>query len=528
MANILVCDKVSAAGVQLLRASADVVEAGSLGEDELLQALEGCDALLVRSATKVTARVLEGADSLRVVARAGVGVDNIDVQAATRRGVLVVNSPAGNTLAAAEHTIAMLLAAARNIPQANASMKAGEFDRKRFLGRQITGKTLGVVGLGKIGGEVARRARALGFRLIGFDPYAPPEQAEELDIRLASLDEVLGASDFLSVHVPLTDETRGLIGAGQLAQMRPHAIVLNCARGGIIDEQALLQALEESRIAGAALDVFENEPECNAALVAHPSVIATPHLGASTSEAQEAVAIDAAEQTLEVLAGRPPRSPVNVPAVAPELLSQLEPYLDLVERLGRLANVLTTSAPRELSVTAASTAPPEGLPLLAGKLICAILAGRTDQPINQVNAMLVAQERGINVAHAISTEDHGYSKHLEVAVDLGDTGFDLAGAVIEGAQPRVLCIDGFSVDLVPQGRSILVWKRDPGTPGFIGAIGTLLAETGIGIASIQVGREEIDGVGLLVASVDREAPEGVRRAILDLPQVARLELVSFD
>ncbi len=528
MARVLVCDNLDAAGVDRLRGATEVHAAGSLDEDALIEALRGCTALIVRSATRVTARVLEQAAGLRVVARAGVGVDNIDVAAATRHGVLVVNSPLGNVLAAAEHTLALLLAAARNVPQADSSMKAGEFDRKRFMGRQIAGKTLGIVGLGRIGSEVARRARALGMELLAHDPYVPGEQAAKLGARVAPLEEVLIGCDFLTVHVPATADTRGLIDAAALGRLRPHVIVINCARGGIVNEAALLEALGEHRLAGAALDVFEHEPTVNQELVSHPAVIATPHLGASTAEAQETVAIDAAEQVLDVLAGRQPRNPVNVLALAPELVAALAPFELLAAHLGRLANVLTTSAPSELAIEASAAAPLEGLPHLAGRLICAVLQGRIDHPLNDVNAMLVARERGIRVVHAITGDDHGYLRHLRVVVTFGGRACALAGAVIEGSQPRVLQIDGFTVDLVPAGQHLLVWKKNPHVPGFIGTIGTALAAAGVGITNIQVGGEEIADTGLLVARVDRPVPDAVRDALRTHPDVTRLELIVFD
>ena len=526
--RVLVCDRIEAAGVDILRRVAEVVETDSPGEDDLAAALEGCAGLVVRSATKVTARVLEQAADLRIVARAGAGVDNIDVDAATRRGVLVVNSPGGNTLAAAEHTIAMLLAAARNIPQANASMKAGEFDRKRFMGRQAAGKTLGLVGLGKIGSEVARRARALGMEVLAFDPYAPEGHAEKLGARLVSLDDLLVAADFLSVHVPLTEQTRGLIGAAELARARPGVVVINCARGGIVDEDALLAALREGRVAAAALDVFACEPQFNRALVAHPAVIATPHLGASTAEAQEMVAVDVAEQIVDFLGGRPPRSPVNVVALAPEVMARLEPFLVLATRLGTLAGVLTPGAPREVAVAASSLAPPEGLGLIAGRIVCGVLAGRVDQSLNDVNALLVARERGMQVSHALTGEDHGYSRHIEAQVRHAEGSCVLAGAAIEAGRPRILRIGGFSVDMVPEGEWVLVWKRNPRAPGFIGAVGSTLGQAGVGILSIQVGQEEIEGMGLLAARVDRRLPGPVRRAVADLPEFERLELVTFE
>jgi len=524
MARVLVCDRVSQSGVEILRSVAEVVEAGSPGEDELIGLLQGCSALLVRSATKATARVIAGAPELRVIARAGVGVDNIDVAAASHYGVLVVNSPAGNVLAAAEHTVAMLLSAARNIPQAAASMKAGQFDRKSFMGRQVSGKVLGIVGLGS---EVARRARGLGMEIIVFDPYAPEDALTRLGARAGDLDEVLAQADFVTVHTPLTNETRGLIGATHLAGMKPTAILVNCARGGIVDEDDLLAALQEGTIAGAALDVFANEPDVNADLVSHPAVIATPHLGASTSEAQETVAVDVANQVVDVLSGRPPSSPVNVPAVSPELAAEIEGELRLAGHLSVLARALVTGALKRVWVKSSSSVPAEGLPILARRLMAGALAGHVDQPLNDVNALAVAAERGIEVGHSVTADDHGYRRYLEINLEWGDRTALVAGAVLDGAQSRILRVDGFSVDMAPQGHTLLVWRRNPHVPGIIGGLGTTLGNAGVPINSIQVGREQIDGVGLLAVALGQPIPAEIRDAIGDTPDVVRLEVVCF-
>lgn len=526
--RVLVCDNVAASGVEFLRARAEVVEAGSLDEAGLIAALDGCQALMVRSATKVTAGVFEACRGLKVVARAGVGVDNIDLEAATRWGVLVLNSPAGNVLAAAEHTLAMLLAAARNIPQADASMKQGQFDRKSFIGRQMSGKTLGIVGLGNIGAEVARRARALGMTVLACDPYSAEDHARKLGATLAPLEDLLARSDFLTVHVPLTDETRGMIGATELGLLPDHAVVVNCARGGIIDESALMAALESGGIAAAALDVFEGEPRVNTQLVGHPHVIATPHLGASTSEAQETVVLDAAAQVLDVLAGLPPSSPVNVPALPPELMDQLSPYLLVARHLGTIANALVTSAARSVRVDAGAGAPSLGLPLLAHTVVARMLAGKIDQPVNEINAPVVARERGIEVTHGALAEDPGYSRYLETTIVGEGLQCELAGAVLEGDQPRILRIAGFAVDLHPEGAVILVWKDNPHRPGFIGTVGTILGNAGVGIASIQVGHEIIQDTGLLVIRVLHDPDPEVLQAIRAHPDVARLETVAFD
>ena len=315
--RVLVCDPLAEEGLQILEEVAQVQCRFNLPEAQIAEAARDVDALIVRSGTHVTAPVIEASRQLKVIARAGVGVDNIDVAAATRRGILVVNCPTANTIAAAEHTIGLLLAAARKIPQASAALKAGVWDRQRFMGRQISGKTLGIVGLGNVGSQVAHRARALGMDVIAYDPYAPPEFAASVNAQLGSLDEVLRQADFATIHAALTEETRGLIGAEQLQVMKPEAIVINCARGGIVDEQALREALESGEIAGAALDVFAGGSKPDPRLIALDNVIATPHLGASTAEAQINVAGDAARQVVEILQGQPPRWPVNLPTKSP-------------------------------------------------------------------------------------------------------------------------------------------------------------------------------------------------------------------
>ncbi len=318
--RILVTDPLADEGLAILEEFGDVEVSSGLSEDELVQAIVGADGLVVRSGTQVTEPIIRAADKLQIIARAGVGVDNIDVSAATACGILVVNCPAGNTVAAAEHTIAMLLAAARNIPQAHAALKDGRWDRKRFMGRQVADKTLGIIGLGRIGSEVARRARGLQMQVLAHDPYLSAQPAEELGAQMCSLEELLQKADFVTIHTALTDETRGMIGAEQLALMRPQAIIINCARGGIIDETALLAALNSGQLAGAALDVFEDGSSPNPDLVAMDNIVVTPHLGASTSEAQVSVAVDAARQVVDVLSGRPPRWPVNMLTLSPEKL----------------------------------------------------------------------------------------------------------------------------------------------------------------------------------------------------------------
>src|SRR6266850_2444882 len=396
--NIFVADDVSESGLEPLKQAGFQLrkQIGLKGQD-LLDAVSQCDGLIVRSETKVTAEIMDAATRLRVVGRAGVGVDNIDVPAATSRGIVVMNAPDGNTITTAEHTLALLVALARNIPQANASVKAAKWERKRFIGAELQGKTLGVIGLGRIGRAVAARARAFGMTIVAHDPFIAPDQARDLEIESASLDEVFARADFLTVHTPLTSETRGLIGARAFAKMRPGVRVINCARGGLVDEAALYEAIKSGVVAGAALDVFEQEPPpVNHPLLSLEEVIATPHLGASTTEAQEGVAFTVAEQMRDYLLTGALRGAVNVPALGVKELNALQPYLAFAESLGRFQAQLVYSAVREVRLEFAG----EMVALDAAPVTRAFLAGLlrdVSARVNVVNAFLIAEERGISV-----------------------------------------------------------------------------------------------------------------------------------
>jgi len=525
MAKVLVCDPIAAEGLALLRERAEVVDACALDRAGLLAAIADADAAILRSATAIDAELIAAAPRLKVIARAGVGVDNIDLEAATRHGIAVVNTPTGNTIAAAEHALAMLLALARRIPLADAALKSGRWAKREATGRQLYRKTLGLVGLGKIGREVAQRARAFEMTVIAHDPFVPDERIAELGVEPVALDELLARADVVSLHATLTDESRRMIGAEQLAAMKPGVLLVNCARGGLVDEAALIEALRSGNVAGAALDVFDDEPEPNAELVALPNVVATPHVAASTEEAQVHVAVEAAEQVLEVLSGGRPRWPVNVPPLSPEELDAVGPFLPLAESLGELQAALLSGPPRRASLHVHGA--PEGyLRILAGHFLAGLLARIADEPVNYVNAPLIAAERGLQTSRGAAADSRGYSQLLLAGV-AGETGeTTVAGALLD-RQPRIVEIAGFGFDLVPERTVLLIFNAHPERPGFVGTIGRILGEAGVNILGIQVAHEVIDGVGLMAVTVAEPIAPQVRAQIDALEDVARLEIVEF-
>lgn len=526
MPHILVCDSLAAEGLALLREAGEVEVRTGLPEAEVVALVPDFEAIIVRSATKITAPIIEAAARCRVIARAGVGVDNIDVSAATRRGILVVNSPAGNILAAAEHALALLLASARSLPQAAAALKSGVWDRKSFAGRQIQGKTLGLVGLGNVGAEVAKRARGLGMTVLAYDPYVAQERAAAVGAQLADLPTLLRESDFVSLHATASAETEHLIGAEQLALLKPEAILVNTARGSLVDEAALIAALQDGRLAGAALDVFAQEPTENHALVALPNVIATPHMGAMTQEAQVNVAVDAARQVADVLAGRPPRWPVNAPALPPEALQAVAPFLPLARALGQLARGLQQGALRRVEVLSSADLAPAYLAYVAATALAELLGGTTAEPINAINAALLARERHVEVAQTHLDDDRGYTEVLELRLT-ADRPVTVAGALLDRDHPRIIELDGYGLDLPPQDTALLVWRQAPSRPGFIGRVGTLLGEAGVNISSIQVSREAPDEVGLMALTIQGVVPEAALEQIASLDGVVRIRTIAF-
>ena len=520
--KILVADDVSDSGLQPLRNSGfEVEKRTSLTKSELISALQDCDGLIVRSETKVTADILEATPNLRVIGRAGVGVDNIDVSAATVNGVVVMNAPDGNTITTAEHTIALLISLARSIPQANTSLKSGRWERKKFVGVELQGKTLGIVGLGRIGRVVASRARAMGMTIIAYDPFIAVEQARDLEIELAPLDDVYARADFLTVHTPLTAETRGLIDREVLAKMKPGARIINCARGGLVDEEALCEAIKSGLIAGAALDVFGQEPPpADHPLLQLDQVIVTPHLGASTTEAQEGVAFTVAEQMRDYLLTGALRGAVNVPVVGLKELNLMQPYVQLAERLGRFQAQLVDKAVREVRIEFAG----EIVDVDAAPVTRAFLSGLlrdVSARVNVVNAFLIAEERGIKVTTTYVRTSGDSTPAIHTQIHAGESTQSLAGTLFgygsHTREGRITEIDGFHLEAIPHGHMVVMRNRD--VPGVIGSVGTILGAGGVNISRFHLGRRAPGGEAIAVIEVDAPLSKETLQALRSLEQV---------
>ncbi|MFB2878381.1 phosphoglycerate dehydrogenase [Floridanema aerugineum] len=518
MSKVLVSDPIDQAGIDILSQVAQVDVKTGLPAEELVRIIPEYDALMIRSETRVTQEVIAAAKQLKIIGRAGVGVDNVDVPAATRQGIVVVNSPEGNTIAAAEHAIALMLALSRSIPDANTSVKSGKWERKKFVGTEVYKKTLGIVGLGKIGSHVAAVAKAMGMKLLAFDPFISTERAEHIGCRLVDLDMLFREADYITLHIPKTPETTNLINAEALAKMKPTTRIINCARGGIIDEAALAEAVKEGKIAGAALDVFAKEPLGESPLCQMgKDVILTPHLGASTAEAQVNVAIDVAEQIRDVLLGLPARSAVNIPGLYPDVLEKLKPYLRLAETLGNLVSQLAGGRVESLNVhlqgeLATNDSKPIVIAALKGLLYQALR-----ERVNYVNASIEAKERGIRVIETRdnAVRDYAGSLHLEAKGSLGE--HSVTGALLGDGEIHITDINDFPINVPPTHHMLFTLHRD--MPGIIGKIGSLLGSFNVNIASMQVGRKIVRGDAVMVLSLDDPLPEGVLTEILKVPGI---------
>ena len=529
MYKILIPDDLSAAGLDLLKADPQMAVnvAKKLPRAELLNCIGDYDALIVRSETKVDAEVIERGQRLRVIGRAGIGVDTIDVDAATRRGIIVMNTPQANTIATCEHTMAMMLAMARNIPQADASLRRGEWTRSKFMGEQLMGKTLGVIGLGRIGTQVARRALAFGMEVIAFDPYVSAETARVNKITLVELDELLAQSDFITLHSSLNTSSRRLLDSAAIDKMKRGAHVINVARGALVDMDALAQALSTKKLASAAIDVFEEEPPpANHPLLKLPNVVFTPHLGASTAEAQRDVSIQMAEQILDALHDREVRNAVNFPPIDPAALPMIRPYLVLAERLGALLANLTAGRLSRVEVEyRGNDVTPHVKPLTVALLRGLLVSVLGPEHVNYVNAPIIAAERGITVSQALNISSSDYTNLVSCRVSASHEGgqsedtetHTAAGVLFNGTQPRIVQIDGFVIDAVPEGLLLVVSSRD--VPGVIGRIGSLLGAHHINIAEYRLGRTRPGDRALSVINLDSPAPNEAMKALHDLPEV---------
>ena len=523
--KVLVADPIAEEGIEALRLYADVDVRLKMSRDELIAAIGDYDALVVRSEARVTPDVIEAGRKLQVIGRAGVGVDNIDVEAATRRGIVVVNAPAGNTISAAEHTVALMLSLSRNIPQANAILKSGEWRRSEFMGIEVRNKTLGIIGLGNVGSEVARRAKGLEMRLIAHDPFVSVDYARTLGVELVSMEELLAESDFITLHTPLSAATKGLIGAAELATVKPTVRFINCARGGIIDEEALFAAVEEGRVAGAAIDVFAEEPARQNILFGSDRIIVTPHLAASTAEAQTTVALDVAEQVVAVLKGQPARYAVNAPLILPETLAVVAPFMGVAREVGLLLSQLAEGQMSAINIRYEGEIAHYDTAALKAAVIGGLLESISEERVNIVNAHIIAHSRGLNITEQKDPlcENYGNLITTEVATSAGVT--TVAGTVMRG-EPHIVRIDDYWIDAVPSG-GYFIFSDHRDRPGLIGTVGTILGNADINISSMQVSRMEARGRALMVLGLDEPIGEEQRRELLAIPDIYSIKMVKL-
>ncbi len=524
--KVLVSDSISPKGVDILKKAGLVVDVKTGMKPEELKACIGeYDGLVIRSATKVTAEIIEAAERLKVIGRAGSGLDNVDKAAATKKGIVVMNTPGGNTVTTAEHSIAMLFAVARLIPQATASMKAGKWEKKKFMGVELFNKTLGIVGLGNIGSQVAKRAQGLEMHVIAYDPFLSEERAKTLGVRKVSLGELFSQSDFITIHTPMTAETKGVINAKTIATMKNGVRIINCARGGIVNEQDLYEALKSGKVAGAALDVFEKEPPENNPLLTLENVVCTPHLGASTEEAQENVALAVAEQIADYLVCGVIRHAVNFPSIPTDQVPRLQPYITLAEKLGGFASQIFEGGATEITLEYRGSAAEINTAPVTIAAIKGFLSPILLETVNFVNAPVIAKERGIEVKETKSADAGDYQGMIALRIRAGSKESYVAGTLFSKKDPRVILIDSFKVEIVPDGELLLIYNND--RPGVIGGIGTLLGDKGINIARMHFGRETAGGMAISVVSVDTAPSDEILEQIKALPNVLSFKHIKL-
>ena len=525
MPKVLITDNVAAEGIELLQKNVPTDIKRGLTPDELVDIIGNYDALVVRSETKVTSPVIEAGRNLKVVARAGIGVDNIDLDAATRAGIAVVNAPIGNTVAAAEHTLALMLALARNVPQAYASMKDGQWQRSAFMGIEVRNKTLGIIGLGRVGSEVARRAGSFGMRLIAFDPFVAPDFAARLGVTTMTLDELLPQADFITLHTPLTPGTTKMINKEQLAKMKHGARLINVARGELVDEDALLQALENEQLAGVALDVFTNEPPGDLPLLRHPRLMATPHLGASTQEAQREVAIEAAEQVIAVLNGQPARNTVNAPFVPPEVHAILAPYVPVASMVGRLLTNMARGQFIGVTLRYQGEIATHNTAILKAAALVGLLSPVSGEVVNMINAPVLAQQRGLQITEQTSSDGREYASLISATLHTTGDDITIAGTSLRD-EPHLVRVNDYWMDVAPS-TPYLLFVDNQDQPGTIGAVGTVAGRRNINISFMEVGRIAPRGQAMMVLGVDDPISAEALAEIMALPQIDNARVVAM-
>ena len=525
MPKVLISDSLSPAAVAIFKdrgVQADVRT--NLTKDELLRVIGDYDGLAIRSATKVTAEVIRAAKNLKVIGRAGIGVDNVDIPAATAAGIIVMNTPFGNSITTAEHAIALMMALARDIPTANASTQAGKWEKNRFMGVELTGKVFGLIGCGNIGSIVADRAKALKMRVIAFDPYLSPERAADLGVEKVELNELLPRADFISLHTPLTPETRNIISADSIARMKRGARLINCARGGLVDEAAVKAALDSGQLAGAAFDVFEEEPAKANALFGNEKVVCTPHLGASTTEAQENVALQVAEQISDYLLTGAITNALNMPSISADEAQRVRPWISLAENLGAFAGQLTETSIIGVEIIYEGT--PAGLNTraLTQAAVCGLLKPALSE-VNMVNAPIIAKERGIRISEVRRDQEGAYEGYIKISITTPEMTRSVAGTVFSNKQPRIIQIKGIDMDAEFASHMLYITNEDK--PGFIGRLGMLLGNAGVNIANFNLGRAARGAEAICVVQVDERVPDAVLQEIRAIPMVKQARALAF-
>lgn len=528
MYKVLVTDGISQTGLKDLLDHPNFVvdRQPTLPVQELKNIIDEYDALIVRSQTKVTEELLQAADRLQVIARAGVGVDNIDVNAATRKGIIVINAPGANTIAATEHTLAMMLALARKIPQAHQKTSGGEWDRNSFKGVELYKKTLGVVGMGKIGTEVAKRAKSFGMNILGFDPYLTEERGKKLGITKASLDLIAKESDFITIHTPLTNDTRRIINEEFLQKTKKGVRFVNCARGGIIDEKALVKAIQSGHVAGAALDVFEKEPVADPELLQNSNIIVTPHLGASTVEAQEKVAQEVSAEIIEILEAKNIQHAVNMPQMSGETQAKLQPYLLLGDQMGQLAvQLLNKQAPTKIEINYYGDLIDEDTELLTRTMLKGILSYHLSDSVNLINVLHLLKEQGVPYNVQKNATNKGFANFMELSVSQGIETAKIGATVLNGYGARILKMNQYRIDVKPEKHLLYIKHHD--VPGMIGKVGSLLGDYQINIGTMQVGRTEVGGEAIMVLTLDKTVSSDVLRAIELIEGIKETQLLEL-
>ncbi len=525
--KILVSDSLSPRGVAVLEQGGFRPEIKTkLSKEQLLEEIKDYDGIIVRSGTKVTSDVIDAGRRLKIIGRAGTGLDNVDCEAATRRGIVVMNTPGGNTITTAEHTIAMIVTMSRKIPQAVASTKAGKWEKSKFMGAELFNKTLGLVGLGQIGTYVTKLAQGLAMQVIGYDPYLAPGRARVLGIETVELDELLRRADFISVHTPLTNETRSLINAQAIQQMKDGVMIVNCARGGIINEQDMYEALTSKKVAGAAFDVFAEEPvNPDHPLLALDNFICTPHIGASTEEAQENVAVAIAEQFVDYFKKGVSRGAVNVPSVPPEVLLQLHPYLGLAERMGLFQAQLIDGGIEQVTVECSGEVANLSLAPLTVSVLKGLLAPILQDGVNAVNAPFIAKKRGIEVKEVKGSDAGDYTSVIRLHVTVGTQTHQLAGTLYHKKDPRIIESNAYAVEVIPEGYMLLIYNVD--RPGVIGTVGRILGEHDMNIARMQCSRAQKGSHALLIIGLDEPPPLHVMESVKREQDILSVRLVDL-